>query len=233
MSRSNPIIVINYKAYYPHSFGENARRIAVAAAKAREETGVDIALAPPFTEITRVKSVIEGSGVKIYAQHVDPVEPGAATGFIPIEGLKTAGVDGAILNHSEHKLKLSDIYWLINRAKKLDLETLVCADEPSTAAAVAVLSPNMVAIEPPELIGTGIPVSKAKPEVVTNSVDAVKRVNPNVAILTGAGISTGEDVYLAIKLGTIGVLVASAVVKAKDPYAVIRDMAENTLKALG
>ncbi|MEM4696183.1 MAG: triose-phosphate isomerase [Desulfurococcaceae archaeon] len=232
MGSVKPVIAINYKAYYPHSFGENALRLANAAVKVHEETGVEIILAPPFTEIARVKSVVEGSGVKVYAQHADPVEPGAVTGFIPVEGLKTVGVDGIILNHSEHKLKISEIHWLINRARKNNLETLVCADEPLIAAAIAVLSPNMVAIEPPELIGTGIPVSKAKPEVITNSVDIVRRVNPNVAILTGAGISTGEDVYLAIKLGTIGVLVASAIVKANDPYIVIKDMAENALKAL-
>lgn len=233
MSRSKPIIVINYKAYHPHSFGEYARRLAVSAIKVREETGVEIVLAPPFVEITNVKKVVEGTGINVYAQHADPVEPGAVTGFTPLEGLKSAGVDGVILNHSEHRLKLSDIYLLISKAKKLNLKTLVCADEPLTAAAVSVLSPDMVAIEPPELIGTGIPVSKAKPEVVTSSVEAVRRVNPSVAVLTGAGISTGEDVYLAIKLGTIGVLAASAIVKASDPYTVIKDMAEKALKALG
>lgn len=45
-------------------------------------------------------------------------------------------------------------------------------------------------------------------------------------ILTGAGISSAEDVEAAIKLGTAGVLVASAIMKAKDPAKVIRDMAE-------
>lgn len=230
--RSKPIIVVNYKAYYPHSFGEHARRLAASAVKVHEETGVEIVLAPPFTEITNIKKIVENTGVKVYAQHADPVEPGAVTGYIPLEGLKTAGVDGVILNHSEHKLKISDINSLISKARRLQLETLVCADEPATAAALSVLSPDMIAIEPPELIGTGIPVSKAKPEVVTSSVEAIKRVNPNVAVLTGAGISTGEDVYLAIKLGTIGVLVASAIVKASDPYVVIKSMAENALKAL-
>ncbi len=227
-----PIIAINYKAYHPYSFGDHALTIARDALKVYSEVeDVDVMLAPPYTELYRVLEVVEGSGIKVYAQHADPLKPGAITGYTPLEGLREIGVHGVILNHSEHRLKLADINWLIKRARELGLETLVCADTPETGAAVAVLEPNMVAVEPPELIGTGIPVSKAKPEVITNSVEMIKRVNNNVLILTGAGISKGEDVYAAIKLGTIGVLVASAIVKADKPYEVIKDMALNAVKA--
>ncbi|MCD6195638.1 MAG: triose-phosphate isomerase [Staphylothermus sp.] len=201
------------------------------AKKVWEETGVEIILIPPYTEIKPVLEVVKGTEIKVYAQHADPVEPGARTGFIPLEGLKEAGVHGVLLNHSEHRLKLADINWLIKKANELGLRTLVCADVPETGAAVAVLKPDMVAVEPPELIGTGIPVSKAKPEVITRSVELIRKVNSEVIILTGAGISKGEDVYAAIKLGTSGVLVASAIVKAKNPYEVIKDMALNGIKA--
>jgi triosephosphate isomerase len=226
-----PIVAVNYKAYYPYSFGDNAGRIAEAARRVWEETGVEVILAPPFTELHRVLEAVKDSGVKVYAQHADPVEPGAHTGFIPLEGLRELGVHGVILNHSEHRLRLADINWLIKKARKLGLETLVCADVPETGAAVAVLEPDMVAVEPPELIGTGIPVSKAKPEVITRSVELIRRVNSKVKILTGAGISKGEDAYAAVKLGTIGVLVASAIVKASDPYSVMKDMAVRELEA--
>ncbi|MEM3717602.1 triose-phosphate isomerase, partial [Thermofilum sp.] len=92
------------------------------------------------------------------------------------------------------------------------------------------LGPDMVAIEPPELIGTGIPVSKAKPEVVTSSVDLVKKINPNVKVLCGAGITTGDDVAAALRLGTVGVLLASGVVKAKDWEKAILDLIRPILK---
>jgi len=227
-----PIVAVNFKAYYPYSFGEHALRLARAARKVWEETGVRIILAPPYTEIRMVLKAVEGTEIEVYGQHADPVEPGARTGYIPLEALVEAGAHGVILNHSEHRLKLADINWLIKRAGKLGLKTLVCADVPETGAAVAVLGPDMVAVEPPELIGTGIPVSKAKPEVITGSVELIRRVNRNVLILTGAGISSGEDVYKAIKLGTVGVLVASAIVKSENPYNVIKDMATKALEAL-
>jgi triosephosphate isomerase len=227
-----PVLAVNFKAYHPHSFGVYALNIAKAAVKVRDEfRDVEIILAPPFTELYRVIRELEGVDVKVFAQHADPLEPGAITGYIPLEGLKELGVHGVILNHSEHKLRLSDIFYLIRKARRLELEVLICADEPEIGASVAVLEPDMIAVEPPELIGTGISVSRAKPEVITRSVELISRVNQRVKILTGAGISTGEDVYTAIKLGTVGVLVASAIVKAKDPYTVMREMALSAIKA--
>jgi triosephosphate isomerase len=95
---------------------------------------------------------------------------------------------------------------------------------------VAALKPDIMAIEPPELIGTGIPVSKAKPEVVTDTIKLVRKVNPKVVILCGAGIGQGEDVAAAKRLGTQGVLVASGIVKAKNPYKVMREFADAVKK---
>jgi triosephosphate isomerase len=83
----------------------------------------------------------------------------------------------------------------------------------------------MIAVEPPELIGSGIAVSKAKPEIITETVSRIRRINNDVVILCGAGITSGEDVRGALRLGTQGVLVASGVVKAKNQAAAIEDLA--------
>ncbi len=48
-------------------------------------------------------------------------------------------------------------------------------------------------------------------------------------LLVGAGVKTGVDVKTAIKLGACGVLLASGVTKADDPYSVLIDLA-NGLK---
>lgn len=228
----HPILAVNYKAYYPYSFGKYALEIAKAAVTVQREYDVDIILAPPFTELYRVLMEVSGTRVRVYAQHADPLEPGAITGFIPLEGLKELGVHGVIINHSEHRLTLADINYLVGKARSLNLEVLACADTPETGAALAILDPHMVAVEPPELIGTGVSVSKAKPEVITRSVNMVRKVNEKVKILTGAGISTGEDVYIAIKLGTVGVLVASAIVKARNVYSAMEEMVHYAIKAI-
>jgi triosephosphate isomerase len=100
----------------------------------------------------------------------------------------------------------------------------VCTNNVATSAAAAALGPDFVAIEPPELIGGDVSVSSANPGIITGTVEAVKRVNPAVRILTGAGIHSGECVKTAIDLGTDGVLLASSVVKAKAPITVLRDL---------
>jgi triosephosphate isomerase len=102
--------------------------------------------------------------------------------------------------------------------------SVVCTNNVPTSAAAATFEPDYVAIEPPELIGSGISVSKANPAIIKNSVEAVHNVNPSVKILTGAGIQSGECVKIAVDLGTNGVLLASSVVKAEDPAAVLRDL---------
>jgi triosephosphate isomerase len=86
-----------------------------------------------------------------------------------------------------------------------------------------VLGPDAVAVEPPELIGTGTPVSKADPDIITDTVDRVSDVS-EVPVLCGAGITSGDDVEAARELGAEGVLVASGVVKAESPREAMLDL---------
>nr|WP_048061791.1 triose-phosphate isomerase [Hyperthermus butylicus] len=229
-SRRTPILAINFKAY-PTAFGEKGLAIALAADHVAAEYGgsLEVIVAVPATEIVRVSDAVEH--VKVYSQHADAVEPGPHTGFLPLEALREAGARGTIINHSEHRVGLNDIDFVIRRATSLGMEVLVCADTPTAAAAAAALSPTMIAIEPPELIGTGIPVSRAKPEIVRETVRLIRMINPEAVVLTGAGITVGEDAVAAIRLGTQGVLVASAVMKASDPEAKIRELAEALARA--
>ena len=222
-----PVLAINFKAYNT-AFGQKALEIAKAAEKAAKEYGVEVIVIPPATELRRIASEVS---IPVFAQHADPYEFGAYTGWLPVAALKEMNVKGVLINHSEHRIRLDEIVAIVEAARKYGLETLVCADTPIAAAAIAAIKPVALAVEPPELIGTGIAVSKAKPEVITNTVQRVREVNKDVIILTGAGISSAEDVEAAIRLGTAGVLVASAIMKAQNPEKVINDMAMAAAKA--
>ncbi|RLE77893.1 MAG: triose-phosphate isomerase [Thermoprotei archaeon] len=221
-----PIILINFKAYQESS-GKKAVELAKIAEKVWKETGITIGVAPQLTDLAIVAREVE---IPVFAQHADAVEPGSATGHVTLEAIKDAGAIGTMLNHSERRIRADQVDFLVKKARKLNLVTVVCSNTPEVTAAMASLSPDMVAIEPPELIGTGIPVSKAKPEIVSNSVKLVEKVNPEVKVLCGAGITTGDDVKAAINLGTVGVLLASGVVKAKDWYSAIMNLVEPLLK---
>ncbi len=221
MKLTTPLILVNLKTY-KESLGEHAIKLAKIAEKVSSELGVCIALAPQFSDLHRVAS---SSNVPIFAQHIDPVIPGRGTGAILAEAVVEAGAIGTILNHSERQLKLADLEASFTRAKDVGLKICICSNNQNVSGAAAALAPDFIAVEPPELIGTGIPVSQAQPEVVTATVETIRRINPAVIPLCGAGISTGKDVAAALKLKTHGVILASGVTKAKDPEKVLRDMA--------
>jgi triosephosphate isomerase len=222
MKVRTPMIIVNFKSYI-EATGRRAVELAKSAEKVCNETGVFIGVAPQFADIAQVAKSV---GIPVFAQHIDPIKPGSYTGHVLAESVKEAGATGTLINHSERQLKLSDINEVIRIAREKGLLSVVCANDPNISLAVATLKPDVMAVEPPELIGTGIPVSKAKPEVVLNTVKLVRKVNRKVIILCGAGISSGEDVAAALRLGAQGVLVASGVVKAKDPYTILSEFAK-------
>ena len=217
-----PLILVNFKTY-AEATGKRAFDLARTIFETGTRTGVKVAVAPQFCDITQIAT---GIGVPVFGQHVDGVGPGAYTGHVTADSLKAAGAAGTLLNHSERTIKLADIRNAITRSRELGLLTVVCAGDVESTAAVSMLMSDMVAIEPPELIGTGRAVSREKPEVITNSVKRIRAVNPTVRILCGAGITTGDDIYTALKLGAEGFLVASGVVRAPDPGSVMTDFCE-------
>ncbi len=217
-----PLIVLNFKTY-AEGMGQNAVRIAKYCEEVSADSGVDIIAVPQIPDIYRVASSVS---IPVFAQHIDGVGAGSYTGHITAECVKACGAKGTLINHSERRLVLSDIDSALQSAKKAGLTSIVCTNNIAVTSAAATFSPEYVAIEPPELIGSGIPVSKADPEIVRGSVEAVKRINPDVEVLCGAGISKGDDVAAAIELGTSGVLLASGVIKAKDPKAALAALVE-------
>lgn len=223
-----PIIIINYKAY-PQAIGENALRLTeIVEDVANTYESITFAIAVQPTDIFRVAQIVDRT--LVFAQHIDPVNPGAHTGSILPEAVRLSGAVGTLINHSERPLALETIEAAVKRAKEVGLITTVCADTPEKSELVTRFKPLFVAYEPPELIGTGISVSKAKPEVLREAVIKVNNAgNGEVIPLCGAGISTKEDVVKALELGTKGILVASAVVKAKDPGMVLQSFAEGIM----
>jgi len=203
-----PLVLVNFKTYI-EATGKRAVELAKIADQVSRDSGVTVAVAPQFTDL---KTVTESVEIPVFSQHIDSIKPGAFTGHILAEAVKAAGASGTILNHSERRIRLSEIDEALSFARISDLATLVCTDTPGVSAAVASLDPDMIAIEPPDLIGTGVAVSKARPELIIHAIRRIRSVNNSVDILCGAGVSTAEDVGKALELGTRGVLVSSSVV---------------------
>jgi triosephosphate isomerase len=206
-----PIIIVNFKTY-PSSTGPEAVHVAKICEKVAYETGTDIRVAVCAPDIYPVSKVV---GIPVYAEHIDPYPPGRATGSVLPEVVRTAGATGTLLNHSEHQIPMNQLEESIKRASRASLVTVVCADTPARARKIAEMRPDFIAVEPPELIGGDVSVSKAKPEVITMSVKEVKEKH-GIRLLVGAGIKTREDVIKALELGADGILIASGVDLAED-----------------
>ena len=215
-----PFILLNFKTYMQGT-GQNALKIAKACKVVSEESGIKIAVAPQLPDIYRVASEVE---LQVFSQHMDGIGEGSFTGHIFGGCIKEAGAFGTLINHSERRLTLADIEASMRAARNFGLRTVICTNNIPTTVAAATLGPDYVAIEPPELIGSGISVSKVDPEVVSGSVEAVAKINREVKVLCGAGISKGDDLRAALDLGSEGVLLASGIIKAKDPKTALEDL---------
>ncbi len=221
MSASERVVIVNFKTYLESS-GARAVVLARICESVADETGVTIVVAPPMPDLA---SVIAAVTIPVFSQHADDLKPGSTTGHVALENILASGAKGTLLNHSERRLRISDISSLVGNAKRNGLSTVVCTNDLPVTRACAGLEPDFVAIEPPELIGGDMSVTTANPEIVSESVRVAKKAFPGVKVLCGAGVKTGEDAAKAIELGTNGVLLASGVVKASDPKRVLLDLA--------
>jgi triosephosphate isomerase len=214
----NNMFIINCKNYNEIA-GDRIIKIAKTAEKISRKYKIPIAIAPPHHLIP----LITKFKITILAQHMDDKKVGSTTGFMVPEIVKKSKIDGSIINHSEHRISEKEIKSLVKRLQKLKLKTVLCVKNVNEAKKYAKLNPTFIAIEPPELIGTGRAISTERPSLITNAVQAVKNAKNSTKLLCGAGIVSGQDVSKAKELGSKGILVASGIVKAKNWEKIISE----------
>lgn len=217
-----PLVVVNYKAY-PQVTGPAAVELTRALARTAERVAGHLAVAPGLVELA---AVAKATGLPVLAQHVDALPPGAGTGHVTVEAIAAAGAKGSLVNHAERKVGLEVLQATVARLRAAGLVSLVCAGTVEASRAAAAMRPDLVAVEPPELIGGSVSVTTADPGIVSGAVRAVKDVSPGTRVLCGAGVKTGKDVRRALELGADGVLLASGVAAVKEPEKALADLLE-------
>ncbi len=215
------LLLVNFKTY-KESTGKKGIALAKAILSVKNAKW-EIAVAPSLLDVE------EGCKLKgiVFAQHVDPEEYGAHTGQITPLQLKKLGASGTLLNHSERKLAWNILQQTVEECKRVKLEVIVCASTLAEIRKVATLHPQYIAYEPKELIGGDISVTSAKPEVILQAVEMVRKVSPSTKLLCGAGVQNRQDIQTALRLGARGVLIAHAVVKAREPKKVVKGLLED------
>lgn len=198
-----PLIIVNFK-----NETQRAYDLARICSEVSKEYKIKLAVAPNFKNLEQLREF----EIPLFSQYFD-------NSYLD-------RVNGSLVNHSDYRLSLYQIKSCVSWLRQKKLVSVVCAENEKEAGEFAYLSPDFVAIEPRELIGTGRAVSKVKPEVILDSLHAVQKINPKIKFLCGAGLSNAEDVESAFELGVDGFLISSAVVKSKDPQAKLRELVQ-------
>jgi len=211
------LVVVNFKTY-ASAYGLRAEQLGKMMAEVNTDARM-VAVVSAF-DLSAVSSI---EGLEVWSQHLDPVGKGSHTGWLEPDAALERGAVGTIINHAEHKVSIEHVSNLMEMLPE-GFPICACAADVEEARALAELGPTFIAVEPPELIGGDISVTTADPAIVSDTVSAVKEVNPNVRVLCGAGVKNGQDVATAIELGAEGVLLASGVTKAASPLDVLEDL---------
>lgn len=214
-----PLIVVNFKTYAT-AMGQKAVDLAQAMERASKDHVRMIAVVSAF-DLHAVKQA--APSLEVWSQHLDPVGQGSFTGWLQPENAIERGAQGTIINHAEHKVDIEHVQQLMQQLPD-EFPMCACAADVDEAHQLAELGPTFIAVEPPELIGGDISVTTADPAIVSDTVNAVRAINPQVRVLCGAGVKDGKDVKTAVELGAHGVLLASGVTKASDVDAVLADL---------
>ena len=211
-----PFFEIGPKSYL---YGKDVLELALAADAAAEKYGVDIIFTCPVVDIRSVAQATRF--IHVFAPHMDPLYPGRGLAATLPESLVAAGAEGVMLNHCEKPLAFDTLAQTIRRADEVGLVSIVCADSLADASRIAALAPDIIVAEPSELIGTGVSVGE---EYVQAATKSVKDVNPDILVLTAAGISCGQDVYNTIIAGADATGSSSGIAKAADRAAMVDEM---------
>lgn len=217
---AKPLWITNFKNY-EQSTGQNAVELAKIHELVAQDTGASIGVAVSAVDIYRVKNAVS---IPVFAQHIDAVDFGSFTGSILPQGVRRAGAIGTLINHSEKRIEdIEELERIYACAKKASLLQIICAENPEEVEKFSNLSPDFVAFEPPELIGSSKgSVSTEKPE----SIEASVKNSQGIPVMVGAGISSPQDVEVGLSLGAQGFLVASAIAKSSDPEKKLREFIE-------
>src|SRR3989454_9051367 len=170
-----PAIVLNLKTY-PETLGKKGWEVAKRLAAGADDTGASIVLAPPTSDLAHLAKLVH---IPVFSQHVDAVDAGQTTGWSPPEALLEAGAAGTLINHSERKVAWEEMAKSVPRCRELGLEVIACAEDIIEAETLAKLSPQYIAIEPPELIRGRRRVTTAKPGSGAGARRRSRALRPN------------------------------------------------------
>jgi triosephosphate isomerase len=238
-----PLLAGNWKM---HTTAQEAQELAFAVVQAAKKvSGRDIMIAPPYTALAAVSTMLSGTGVILGAQNVHWEEKGAFTGEISALMLKDLGCSMAIVGHSERRHVFGETDFMINRrmegALQLGLIPVFCIGETlkqrEAGNTLKVLEDQVraglagieltdgdkivLAYEPVWAIGTGKTATESQAQEVHAFIRSLiadiyeKNIAAQIRILYGGSVKP-ENIDILMQQDDIdGALVGGAALKAE------------------
>lgn len=211
------MIFLALKTYKETTSDEGIKRLSPVK-KVSEEFNVPIIAVAQATEIYRIKKELY---IEVWAQHIDPIDPGRNTGWISPFSVKEAGATGVLINHSEHKLKEEVILETIKKARQYDLKTLLIGQTAEMVKRFDSYDIDYLSFEKEDLIASTVSMIDQQEETIKSLVKTIKH-----PLIIGAGINDGEDARKSKVAGAAGILMATYFVTASDSEQKLKELAE-------
>jgi triosephosphate isomerase len=233
-----------------------AREAAALAKDVVEKMGtvtdVDIAVCPPYTNLSAVAEAIKGSSVKLGAQDVHWEEKGAFTGKVSCDMLKSVGVTYVIIGHSEQRQYFDETNETVNKKVKATLAAgllpIICVGETleerkggkmdaviegQTKGAFEGLTKEdalkcTIAYEPVWAIGTG---ETATPQQANEAHVFIRKIVAEIfdeqtageiRIQYGGSMKPGNAAELLAQTDVDGGLIGGAALKADSFFGIVK-----------
>lgn len=131
ISNEKPFIAGNWKMH--KTIPEAVEMVKALKEESPQLTDAELVVIPPYTMLSEVKKVIEGSTVQLGAQNIFWEEKGAFTGEISPPMLKDAGCQYVTIGHSERRQYFGETNETVNKKIKAalahELTPIMCIGE--------------------------------------------------------------------------------------------------------
>lgn len=211
------MILINFKIY-SETFGDNAIKLAKIINEVAKDSKVKIVVTCSALDAYRLKNV--ATNFEVWLQNVDEYHDGKHTGWLSADQAMALGINGSLLNHSEHQICKGTVQKII-KTKPKEFKIVCCAKSIGQIKTwIAKSQPDFILYEPPEFIGSTTNSVASKPDSIKNALLACG----SVPLMVGAGIKSREDVETCLKMGVNSIGLASAFVLNKDPKSLLKEL---------
>jgi triosephosphate isomerase len=131
ISNEKPFIAGNWKMH--KTIPEAVEMVKALKEESPQLTDAELVVIPPYTMLSEVKKVIEGSTIQLGAQNIFWEEKGAFTGEVSPPMLKDAGCQYATIGHSERRQYFGETNETVNKKIKAalahELTPIMCIGE--------------------------------------------------------------------------------------------------------